>query len=107
MSNTNKIVYLYRDAGNYKFWGEFFVLGDISLADLRPYLLDAEYFVPEKIGIASLVPDLRNDDDHLLHEFDSVASVDDCVCAYTALELITLVRKARTTGWFSNIAGGC
>ena len=32
VGKTRKITYLYRDAGNYKFWGEFCVLGELSSA---------------------------------------------------------------------------
>jgi hypothetical protein len=94
-----KIIYLYRDAANYKFWGEFCVSGQISLADLRPYLLDSEYFVPQKIGIPSLVPQCQNDDDHTLHEIDSMAPCENSPCVATADELIARFRKVNGN-WF-------
>jgi hypothetical protein len=100
---TQKITYLYRDAGNYKFWGEFCVLGELTLDDLRPHLLDSEYFVPEKIAIPSLVPEAQNDDDHLLHEFHSVEPTEPALCPFTGAELIEQLRVANSSGWFSEM----
>jgi hypothetical protein len=98
-----KITYLYRDASNYKFWGEFCVLGELSLEDLRPYLFDHEWFVPEKVGIPSLVPEARNDDDHVLHEFFSIDPSEPALCSFSAEELIERVRIADASDWFSGL----
>jgi hypothetical protein len=95
-----KVTYLYRDAGNYKFWGEFFVRGNLGLVDLKPYLFDEEYFIPEKIGLPSLVPMARNDDDHLLHEFFSIEGGEAPSNPIKAEDLIASVRKANNMGWF-------
>lgn len=103
VSKTHKITYLYRDAGNYKFWGEFCVLGALSFDDLRPHLLESEFFVPEKIGIPSLVPEVQNDDDHMLHEFHSVEPTEPTRCPFTADELIERLRVANASGWFSGM----
>ncbi|HWY16951.1 MAG TPA: hypothetical protein VNX86_17600 [Rhizomicrobium sp.] len=103
VGKTRKITYLYRDAGNYKFWGEFCVLGELSLDNLRPHLFGSEYFVPEKIGIPSLVPESQNDDDHLLHEFHSIEPTEPALCPFTADELIERLRTANASGWFSEM----
>jgi hypothetical protein len=100
---TMKITYLYRDASNYKFWGEFCVLGELSLDDLRPYLHDREWFVPEKVGIPSLVPECRNEDDHVLHEFISIDPSEPALCPFSAEELIERIRAAKEVGWFSGM----
>jgi hypothetical protein len=97
---TQKITYLYRDAGNYKFWGEFFVCGNLSFNDLKPYLFDEEYFVPEKIGLPSLVPKIRNDDDHLLHEFFSIEAGKARSQPISAEDLLAGLRDAHSEGWF-------
>ena len=102
-SKTQKITYLYRDAGNYKFWGEFYVLGILSLDDLRPHLLHRDYFVPDKIEIPSLVPDVQNADDHMLHEFHSIEPTEPALCPFTADELIERRRAANAAGWFSGM----
>jgi hypothetical protein len=97
---THKIVYLYRDAGNYKFRGEFCVAGSLSLTDLSPYLLDEQYFVPDKIGIPSLVPQFRNGEDHDLHEIEEVVHIEPTACLFTSDEFISRVRAANIRGWF-------
>lgn len=63
-----KIEYLYRDYGNWKFWGEFWLSGFITHDDMKPYLLDEGLFVPRELGISSLTPKKINEDDHWLHE---------------------------------------
>lgn len=70
--------YLYRDAGNYKAWGYLLLKGISCAADektIRSCLDSGEYFLPEKIGIPALQPQIwaagfpRNSDDHDFHEF--------------------------------------
>lgn len=100
MRELRKIVYLYRDAGNYKYWGEFCVMGNVCIDDLRPHLLDSEYFVPEKIGLPSLVPNIRNDDDHMLHELYSIEPTTMEPFLFTAAELSARLRTANDSGWF-------
>jgi hypothetical protein len=79
-SNKNiKFNYLYRDAGNYKEYGEIIFtnrdsknLEEIELI-LRKNLIEGEFFIPEKWN----VPRLSFDDylpelDHDYHEFESL-----------------------------------
>jgi hypothetical protein len=103
VGKSQKITYLYRDAGNYKFWGEFCVLGELSIDDLRLHLIESEYFVPGKIGIPSLVPEEKNDDDHMLHEFYSIEPTVPALCPFAAGELIERLHAANASGWFSEM----
>lgn len=73
--------YLYRDASNYKAWGEMLLSGapaDGEIAVLRGYLESGEYFVAEQVGIAAVYEELwqlsggPTGDDHALHEFVGV-----------------------------------
>lgn len=70
--------YQYRDASNYKVWGEILLSGAPSQDDivaLRAHLEDGEYFVAEQVGIPALYEELWDlsggptSDDHALHEF--------------------------------------
>jgi len=70
--------YLYRDASNYKAWGEIFLSGTPTQNDidaLRACLESGEYFVAEQVGIPAVYKELwdlsggPNSDDHALHEF--------------------------------------
>jgi len=71
--------YQYRDAGNYKAYGELLIEGEFTNGDLEalaPYLYDGEYFVPEEVGIPPLQPLLcedfggPNENDHDWHAFE-------------------------------------
>lgn len=70
--------YLYRDASNYKAWGEILLSGIPSQSDvaaLRACLESDVYFVAEQVGIPGVYKELwdlsggRTSDDHALHEF--------------------------------------
>ncbi len=70
--------YLYRDASNYKAWGEILLSGIPSQSDvaaLRACLESGVYFVAEQVGIPAVYKELwdwsggRTSDDHTLHEF--------------------------------------
>jgi hypothetical protein len=96
-------VSLYRDAGNYKFRGEFNIKGPLSIEELRPHLIDGEYFVPQQIGVLSLIPQVRNDDDHMLHEFWQIEPGEAAPYLFTSQELIARLRPANRRGWFSGM----
>jgi len=99
-ASTQKVVYLYRDAANFKCRGEFCVAGTLVLEDLRPFLLDSQFFIPDAVGIPSLTPLCRGDADHLLHEVDSIAPAAPTPCPFTARELIERFRVASEHNWF-------
>ena len=72
-------VYLYRDAGNNKFWGEviFSNKAKMSLdcveAEIHKNLIDEIFFVAEKTAIPTLYPhDCDRALDHGWHEFSHV-----------------------------------
>jgi len=84
-SNNNiRFNYLYRDAGNYKEFGEIIFtnqdskrLKEIELA-IRKNLIEGEFFIPEKWNVPRLsfenyLPEL----DHDYHEFESVEVTDE------------------------------
>lgn len=70
--------YQYRDASNYKAWGEILLSGIPSqndIATLRTCLESDEYFVAEQVGVPAVYKELWDlsggptSDDHALHEF--------------------------------------
>lgn len=70
--------YLYRDASNYKAWGELLLSNIPSQSDisaLKACLESDVYFVAEQVGIPAIYKELwdlsggRTSDDHALHEF--------------------------------------
>jgi len=74
------VEYLYRDAGNNKIWGEAIFSNNekIDHGDLlhmiRKRLIDGEFFVAKKAGVASLHFKQHDDDelDHEWHEFHDI-----------------------------------
>ena len=72
-------IYLYRDAGNHKLWGEILLTNrknlDVRCAaqTIRSVLIDGEFFVAEDLGIPVLRFEQRDSDlDHGWHEFHSL-----------------------------------
>lgn len=75
------VEYLYRDAANYKSWGEvvFRNEGDLDILKIeekiRAALIDREFFVAEKVGVPVLYFESRDDElDHQWHEYSAVTS---------------------------------
>lgn len=97
---ATRVTYLYRDGGNYKFWGNFVVGGQFNLSLINKWLIHGEYFVPERIGIAPLIPSMRNDDDHQLHTFENFELCFDEKPQVWANFLILKIKKAAGKGWF-------
>jgi len=71
--------YLYRDASNYKQHGSVVLQGTISPKDIRPLLIDGEYFIPSQVGLPDLQHKFRDQgvdyptgDDHAWHEIASM-----------------------------------
>ncbi|HUX64909.1 hypothetical protein [Sulfuricella sp.] len=78
--------YLYRDASNYKAWGQLLLSGQIRPADiaaLRSTLDSGEYFVAEQVGVPGLYKALwkltngATGDDHCFHEFVELRAATD------------------------------
>ncbi len=83
MSKNIKFKYLYRDAGNYKSWGEviFTNTEDFSLDQIEKRMKQAFeqeiLFTADQINIDELYFETFNDDDHCYHEFYSVELTDE------------------------------
>lgn len=65
---NTRVSYQYRDASNYKLYDEVVIAGELSFAELEPFLIDGIYFVPEELHIPRLQFGSRNEDDHDWHE---------------------------------------
>lgn len=79
--------YLYRDASNYKSWGELLLvgrLGEKDLARIRHRFEGGMYFIAEQLRVPTLYEQLwgccddgPSDDDHVWHEFHAVRPATD------------------------------
>ena len=106
-----KFVYLYRDASNYKQWGQVTFPNpegiDANSLDrrLRRVMMIDSTFMASQV----LVPDLFlfntmlvNEDDHCLHEFDSLEIVNEPSNdghGRSILEFVRQVERASRLGW--------
>ena len=98
------IHYLYRDASNYKAHHEIIVRGEITFADLTPFLESGEFFIPSQIGLPDLQAQLGQptDDDHAWHHLtpeDFTPTPEPPTVKLTARGLRTRLRRAHATGW--------
>jgi hypothetical protein len=100
MASLIEVNYLFRDASNYKFRGDFRLLGKISIDEIESYLFEGEFFIPEKIGLPPLRPETANEDDHLLHSIEDWRAVEGATYLMTAHEFQRRLREASQRGWF-------
>ena len=98
--------YLYRDAANYKSWGEIIFGGSINdaMAERLMTAFEAgQFFIADQIRVPELFFDTWPDrDDHCFHEFDSlevtVAASDD-PHGRTIGDFVEETDKAAGAGW--------
>ena len=72
---NTRIEYMYRDASNYKAYGEAVLRGTISESEkgaIGKALYDGEFFIPEAVGLDSLVGILGEPDEEQDHPFHTI-----------------------------------
>ena len=81
MATFSVFSYLYRDASNYKAYGQLLLKGEASVADievLRESFDASEFFIAEQLGIPVLYAELwafssgPTADDHVWHTFEEL-----------------------------------
>lgn len=100
MALLMEVNYLFRDASNYKFRGDFRLLGQMCIDEIESYLFEGEFFIPEKIGLPPLRPETTSEDDHLLHSIEDCRAVEGETYVMTAHEFQQRLREASKKGWF-------
>ncbi len=99
--------YLYRDASNFKKWGDVVFAGgadEILAGRLRKALHDGEWFIASQVRIPEMFLDDYPlvQDDHCWHEFNALVVVDasaNDVENRTIDEFVVEVERASTEGW--------
>ena len=96
--------YLYRDAGNYKNWGDLVFLNKANCdaccleQQAKKFLIDGEFFVAEKVGVPDLKFQIHIDTlDHEWHEFHSFSPTTEKsndLCARDIIEFIESLKYA-------------
>ncbi len=96
-----RISYCYRDASNWKFCGEIVVEGNLKRSQLESYLLNGEWFVPEKVGLKLLLTEPWSEDDRLLHELHEFEETVDSNAVCSADLIVQQFESAHQKGWFN------
>lgn len=110
------IDYMYRDGSNYKQHGAIYLdtpLSEGETAALKSTLDDAEYFLPEQLGLG--IEELNvnagnfpNDEDHPWHEMQLpayMAAAEEGVTVISKDEFLKAMLLAAKEGWNADAAG--
>lgn len=121
MNNYSVFEYLYRDANNFKAFGQLLISGNISdeyATKLESYLDYGEYFVAEQVNIPTLYSQLWEYSngptlaDHAFHEFSSVRTATNEEIASMKLwgdtsYMLEAFRKASQRLWDCSLSVHC
>jgi len=91
--------YLYRDASNYKQYGNvvFSNAGNIEFEVIKNVigrnLIDGEFFIADEWDLPPLFFEDKNEDDHQWHEFESLVLTNSEECSTNIDELLKKILK--------------
>ena len=92
--------YLYRDAGNYKFYNKLVLKGVLTSDQIVPYLKESTYFIPSEVGMLDIQPDQFSLDDHIWHEVDDIrVTTEEPSCDLSAHTVIEKFKIAKMNNW--------
>jgi len=106
MSNYSVFEYLYRDANNFKAFGQLLLTGNITdsnIVEIKSFLDFGEYFVAEQVGVPTLCSQLWKYSngptiaDHAYHEFIGIRSAmrEETISLKEWGDVATLISKFR------------
>ena len=97
---NTKLEYRYRDAGNWKRFGEVVFSGVLSVSEIAPYLHDGEFFIPGELKMENLFPLPFGEEDYPWHEIVSLLPTDaPPTVRFNADELRERFRQADEDDW--------
>jgi hypothetical protein len=100
---NTRIEYMYRDAENFKKYGECILSGVLTIEDLCPYLSYGEYFIPSEVGLLDLQELPLRSYDHIWHEIIQLSLVGEPVdMPFSAKQFIDIFQKASDNNWNEN-----
>lgn len=98
---NTRFTYMYRDAGNYKYFRTVVLTGSLDADDLQEYLHEHHYFVPSAVGLDDLQPDPLTLDDHIWHEVFETRETEESPSIKTnSLDLVQKFRRAKNHDWW-------
>lgn len=93
---------LYRDAGNFKNWGEAYFKNEQGLsldeieARIQEGLIDGMYFSAEKVGLPTLYFEERSEQlDHEWHEYDRVREASEDSDGADLADIVDFLKKLK------------
>lgn len=97
---NSKIYYMYRDAGNYKFYQKVVIQGKLTFDDLKPYFHDHDFFIPSQLGWPDLQPEPLTVNDHIWHQIYEVELTNEnATFEFSAEVLIEKFRELSFKNW--------
>ena len=97
---NTQLEYLYRDAGNYKWYNDVVIAGVLSLGDVEAYLYEHQFFIPSEVCLPDLQPNELTEDDHVWHEIVCLKeTAANPTVEINAQELIDRFKAASKTEW--------
>lgn len=97
---NTKVEYLYRDASNWKQFGECVVSGSVTLNEIKQFLHDGKFFIPAELGLKNLFPVPFGNDDHVWHEICFVEPTNEPpTVSFDSKELIRRFQESAENEW--------
>ena len=104
---NTKIIYLYRDASNYKQWHEVILTGRLSPTEIVPFLFEGRRFIPSLLGLPDLQERFAEDgfafpteDDHPWHELHTVQETSEAPNSPVSTEqFLQRLKDCHHRGW--------
>jgi hypothetical protein len=74
---NTRIEYMYRDGENYKQFREVILVGEVTIAELRPHYYEGSFFIPSVVGLEDLQRTPYLACDHVWHEIVGAEPTDE------------------------------
>lgn len=74
---NTQIEYMYRDGENYKQFREVILVGEVTIAELKPHYYEGSFFMPSEVGLNDLQEPPYLACDHVWHELEEAEPTDE------------------------------
>jgi hypothetical protein len=79
--------YVYCDGHGSKYYGSTILIGAVALKDVENYFIERKFFIPEHVGLRTLVPEIKTEQDHMLHRILSLEPSFDAADSVTPADI--------------------
>jgi hypothetical protein len=95
--------YFYRDSDNFKQWSHVTLHGEISMQELEACLYEGEFFIPRRVGLPDLTPEMATASDHPWHILGRIEKTSNSNALIEAGELIARFKLQSALNWGQSI----